>query len=76
MKALSIFASAAVFAAFVGPIATTWTNICVSGQAEGRNVRCDVLSDGTSVHVSVICDEGPHTEPIPDPDPGMVPSTP
>ena len=56
-----------------GTIAGVWTNTCVSGQAEGANVRYEVLYDGTSVHVGVTCDEESHPEPIPDPDPQPTP---
>ena len=55
-----------------GTITSTWTNTCVSGQAEVTNVRYEVLYDDTSVRVSVICDEEPHPEPNPTPDPGPV----
>ena len=68
----NVYTIASGFAA----ITTTWTNICVSGHAEGRNVRYDVESDDTSVRVSVTCDPEPHTDPFPGPDPGPGPSTP
>ena len=40
--------------------------------SEGTNVRYEVLYDDTSVRVSVICDEEPHPESNPTPDPGPV----
>ena len=54
-------------------IASAWTNTCVSGQAEGRNVRYDILYDDTSVRVCVTCDEEENTDPNPGLDPGLVP---
>ena len=56
-----------------GTITSAWTNTCVSGQAEGTNVRYEVLYDDTSVRVSVICDEESHPEPNPEPNPMPVP---
>ena len=56
-----------------GTITSAWTNTCVSGQAEGTNVRYEVRYDDTSVRVSVICDEESHPEPNPEPNPMPVP---
>ena len=56
-----------------GTITSAWTNTCVSGQAEGTNVRYEVRHDDTSVRVSVICDEESHPEPNPEPNPMPVP---
>ena len=61
-----------------GSIAKAWENVNVSGQAEGRNVKYTVISEDTSVRVCVTCDEEPHTDSNPNPDPGIgpVPVTP
>ena len=61
-----------------GTISGVWTNVNVIGQAEGKNVRYEVEHDDTSVRVCVTCDEEPHTDSNPNPDPGIgpVPVTP
>ena len=59
-----------------GMIARKWDDSCVSGHAEGTNVRYEVESDDNSVRV--ICDEEPQVKPDPgpNPDPGPGPVTP
>ena len=59
-------------------ISGVWTNVNVSGQAEGKNVRYEVEHDDTNVRVCVTCDEESHTDSNPNPDPGIgpVPVTP
>ena len=61
-----------------GMIARKWDDSCVSGHAEGKNVRYEVESDDNSVRVRVICDEEPQVNPDlgPNPDPGPGPVTP
>jgi hypothetical protein len=61
-----------------GTITKIWANENVSGQAEGKNVRYEVLYDDTSVRVRVTCDEEPQVDPNPGsgPDPGITPVTP